>query len=622
MQKKILFCLVIAGLLYSPLLRAQNKGLDWTVYSSEQVLSIQNALQFMYSPSAKARLIINSINNTENRLNFNQEAKNSELNVGLELAHRNFLHTFSSNYITLFDNSDLEPSAYVNKTASIGYQLSYYPLDSLQIGIFSKGIIRNEQDRYVSNNLLSSDGYWLGSNVHYSAFSQNSAGGITANAERRKLNWESYDYANLGANYNFSGNYFTWNCLANYNYHNEDIYVLTSPEQDATRSNYLHTDNQLRHNISLSTNAQVFPNDFVQLEIRDDYNQRETSYSNNEIRNNTDYYNLAQLSLDYQILPGILWQNELAHTYAIKDYYYDLNTRNTENRHLGSRINWEYSEGDSLIAAYAIDLQLIKFPEDNNQWDNDLLSHNLRLGWKHYLHDRIVLGNWFGYGFSKDVYLDSLLSANNKRISSWKLSPECNILIGDRLAFFQSYQIRADYSDYIYQTGKSNTLYRQLGFQYDLVFDTYPLIARSLDTQWLKLPFRNSPDNAFMLDLGFAYEENQYAQEKQNYYELQTKNRRWTANIDFRHDIRTFYWSIAPQYSWGTWQELRIDFISACLFNNNSLLEVKLSPFIDDFTEIDPFTFAKFNAHKFFSFLKQCSEAADWRLSTTLKLRF
>lgn len=91
------------------------------------------------------------------------------------------------------------------------------------------------------------------------------------------------------------------------------------------------------------------------------------------------------------------------------------------------------------------------------------------------------------------------------------------------MAFFQSYQIRADYSDYIYQTGKSNTLYRQLGFQYDLVFDTYPLIARSLDTQWLKLPFRNSPDNAFMLDLGFAYEENQYAQESRTFMNYKPK---------------------------------------------------------------------------------------------------
>ena len=80
-------------------------------------------------------------------------------------------------------------------------------------------------------------------------------------------------------------------------------------------------------------------------------------------------------------------------------------------------------------------------------------------------------------------------------------------------SFFQTYQIRADYSDYIYNTGKNNTLYRQSGYQYNLVFDTFPLIARTLDPRWLELPFRNSPENAFMIDLGFAYEENQYAQQ-------------------------------------------------------------------------------------------------------------
>ncbi|MDD3607102.1 MAG: hypothetical protein PHE75_08075, partial [Candidatus Cloacimonas acidaminovorans] len=117
-------------------------------------------------------------------------------------------------------------------------------------------------------------------------------------------------------------------------------------------------------------------------------------------------------------------------------------------------------------------------------------------------------------------------------------------------------------------------------------------------------------------------EENQYAQKRKEFYELQTKNRRWTANIDFRYDIRTFYFSFSPQYSWGTWQELTFNLNSAWLFNNNSLLEFKLSPFIDDFEEIEPLSLHNFSINKFFRCVKQCSESADWRLSTTLKLRF
>jgi len=161
-----------------------------------------------------------------------------------------------------------------------------------------------------------------------------------------------------------------------------------------------------------------------------------------------------------------------------------------------------------------------------------------------------------------------------------------------------------------------------LGYQYNLVFDTFPLIARTLDPRWLELPFRNSPENAFMIDLGFAYEENQYAQQKQSYYELQTKNRRWTASIDFRHDIKNLYWTLSPQYTWGTWKELTFNLNSACLFNNNSLIEFKLAPFIDNFENIDSVSFHNFSANKFFKMVKQCSEAADWRLSTTLRLYF
>ncbi|HPX10459.1 MAG TPA: hypothetical protein PLK65_04610, partial [Candidatus Cloacimonas sp.] len=136
----------------------------------------------------------------ENRLNFNQEAKNADLNVCFQIARKKFLHTLSSGYLTFYDASDLEPSAYVNKTATMGYQINYTPAESLNIGVFSKSIFRNEQDRYVSGNLLSSNGYWLGSDIRYAAYFSNSEAGISTNAERKKMDWESFDFAQVNAN--------------------------------------------------------------------------------------------------------------------------------------------------------------------------------------------------------------------------------------------------------------------------------------------------------------------------------------------------------------------------------------------------------------------------------------
>ena len=200
MKKRILFFFLSLFLLCSPYCKAQTKGLDWTVYSSQQVLSIENTLRYRFYPAAKTSLVMNSKSNIENRLNFNQEAKNADLNVGLEVMSKRFMHTISSDYQTLYDNSDLEPSAYVNKTAILGYHPNYNPWDSLNTGIFSKGILRNEQDRYVSGYSLSSVGYWFGSNASYSTNILNSMAGLAANAESKKRNGKPLEQGNNQAN--------------------------------------------------------------------------------------------------------------------------------------------------------------------------------------------------------------------------------------------------------------------------------------------------------------------------------------------------------------------------------------------------------------------------------------
>jgi hypothetical protein len=279
--------------------------------------------------------------------------------------------------------------------------------------------------------------------------------------------------------------------------------------------------------------------------------------------------------------------SDASHSYAIKDFNYNLNTRHTENRHVGTKLSWEYSTADSLIIATNLDLQIIKFPDDNHRWDNDLLISNYRLGWKHYLHDRIKLGTWISYTEREDVYLDSLLSANNKYVRSYSLVPECQILLGDRIVLRQAYQLRADYSDYVYDTGKANSFYRQLGYKYNLVFDTFPFIARSQDVRWLSLPFRANVGSSFLVDLGYAYEENQYADKREDYYALHTKYRRYTATLSLRQDIRSFFWTLTPKYSWGTWKEYSAVFGWAWEFNNSSIFEFSLSPYAEDISQID-----------------------------------
>lgn len=587
MKKLNSFCLVSLWLLYSGLLLAQNQGLDFYLYSSDNVRSVENSLRYLFFPMANTSLSLQGQSYLENRLSFNQENKNATLGLEFSIRHKSLEHRLRTDYSTLFDASDLEPSPYVNKTAMLGYSLVFSPVDSLALSLAAKGILRREHDRYVAGEHLASQGFDLDSQARWGANLSQAAYGLSAGLQRSRLAWEAYDTARMNAYYNFANDLFSFASYSNYNYRKEDIYILQAPISDNYASYYSLSDTQMKKNLDVAGDLVITPLSFVQIQLSESYSQKETVYSQDSTRGSMDQTNLANGSVSFSLHPRLQWNTEAGHSYATKEYVNVQNTRYTETRRLSSRLAWEYADYDSLIALANLDLQIIQFPHDAHRWDNDLLSKSLRLGWKHYWSERIKLGGWVSLGRKEDVYLDSLLSSNNKVISSYALAPECSILFGDRLSFNQSYQVRAEYSDYLFQTGQENSFYRQLGFKYNLVFDTLPLIVRLQDPRWLKLPFRNSPHNAFQLDLGFAYEENQYAREKTDYYELFAKNKRWTGSLGIRHDIGAFFWNLVPKYSWGTWTEYSARLGCAWQFNNDSVVELSLAPYAEDLANVD-----------------------------------
>ncbi|MDD4310175.1 MAG: hypothetical protein PHO32_07325 [Candidatus Cloacimonetes bacterium] len=587
MTKRILFASVSLWLFFSSYLQAQTQGLDFYLYSSERVRIIENNLQYQFLPYAKLKMQISGQSSLENRLSFNQDSKQSALSVSFSLMQKSLLHSFSSDYQTIFDASDLEPSPYVNKTAILGYQLSYEPLDSMSLSLFSKGVFRREQDRYIANNFLPSQGYWIGGSARIFRDISSATASLSGSVARKKLAWEAFDLSQIGATLSLYSNYAIWDNNFGYNNRSEDIYSLNAPTISYPQSFYNLSDNQKRSSLYYYSTLQYDPDETINIIISNNYSQNRTNYSNSVIRNNADYQNQATARVAVQLLNSLSWSNDLNHSYAIKDYNYNLNTRHTETRQVSSKLSWEYANADSLIASLSLNLQKVEFPNDAHQWDNDFLSKNYRLGWKHYWHDRIRIGNWVGYSQREEVYLDSLLSSNNKSIQSFSINPDCLILLGDRMAFKQVYLLQADYGDYIYDTGKPNTFYRQLGFRYNLILDTFPFIARTQDPRWLTLPFRNSPNNALMVDLGYAYEENQYADQYGNVYKLHTKNRRYTANLGIRHDISSFFWTVTPTYSWGTWQEYALNFGCAWEFNHGSLIDFSLTPYAEELKSVD-----------------------------------
>ncbi|MDD2423442.1 MAG: hypothetical protein PHG34_04460 [Candidatus Cloacimonetes bacterium] len=596
-MKTTSFALAILLLSCSYSLFAQARGIEFYLYNSDNIRLLESNLGYQISPTEYSTMNITGQSSWEERLNFNQQTRRSLLGTRYSYHKYRLSHGLILNYESYFDASDFDPTAYINKNGNLGYELNWMIADSLSLSVQAHGLIRNEQDRYLVDNYLKSDGYELLSDASYRYESELLSAGISGNLDKKLMDWEAYQSASASAMMRWFFPKVYWDTSFNISHREEDIYNLfTGGAKQNT--NYYKQDVQNRNIMNVQSQVEYTPHELVNLSLSEYYSERRTRLDNSVVRNNGEFYNDLNLKLDYYVHPRITLSSEAAHQLAIKDFSYAANTRHVENRLLGASAAWQYSEQDSLITSLGINLQRTYFPRQDNRWDNDLRTRNLRLGWKHYYKEYIRLENWFTYSLREDVYLDSLLSANNHSLESFSFLPEIDILLGDRVALRQGYQIRADYTDYYYDTQRINKLYRQVGYHYNLIFDSYPYVARSGDDRWLQLPYRRNRGSAFLIDIGYSYEENQYADQVGEYYNINTKNRKYQASLNLKHDIGDFYYSLNPGYSWGTWIEYGLVAGASWSFNQGSYLEVTLSPVSEDLQKI------------------------NWRSSVNLSLRF
>lgn len=600
-MKLNLSCLVSIFSLCTGVLALQANAVEFYFSDSQSVRTTENNLQYRMSPLRSSLLQISGFTQTEERMNFNQKIRGSVLELAFSLERNRFQHIFQSGYEYHYDANELIPEyqPYQNKTAYLGYALTFDPVDSLRLEAGVKGYLRTEEDRYVLSNTLHSQGYQITCRAQYGREILAIQTGLGLDLDRKRLDWEYYQTAALSAYLNRASEGFAFNNQLSISTRQDSLYMLGQSALDSGRGFYSVYDRQKRNSLAYSGILEYSSGDALQVTAQEFYTQRITGFDTNIVRNNADYLNQATLKINALPWRTISWQNTLQHSYDIKDFNYTRNTRHTETRGLGSVLAWEYTQGDSLLAGFGVDLQRTSFPDDENNWDNDLRNIRLRLGNVHYWHQRIKVSNRLNWNVTDDIYVKSLLSSNNKQTSSLTYNPECAILVGDRVLFNQTYLIRADYTRYVYDAEKRG-LYRQLNLKYNLVFDSFPFIARSSDLRWMLLPYRTKGDNAFLTDFSFAFEQNEYADYNLDteHYLINFKNQRYTAALTLKHDIRDIYYIIQPKYSWGTWTEYNLLLGLAWKFNNDSLLEFSLNP------------------------LGETLDSLDWRTSVNLNLQF
>ncbi len=568
------------------LLMAQTNLLEFGLSSGRSSRETDSNFLYQMQPFAESQLQIKAQNHSEKRLNFSQNSRQSLLGLDFALQRGWLLHGLTSGFDYLQDSSQLEAdlNPYRSKTGYLGYWLEFSPLDSLSFELGAKGLIRSEEDRYIQDAKLNSDGWQGHARAQASMELWNSWTGVNLSYERKKMDWESQQNAGLNLFFNHHSPKLVINNNFSLGSQEDDIYELLSG--DGGRGFYEFKDSQKRGNLTYNAILEYLPWAFLTLELQESFGKRNVELSQSTARNSSDLNNQSSLSLKLEPINSLAWENSFAHYYGLKRFSSGQNTRHSENRTLNSILKWEYIDGDTLSAGFNLDLQRNTFPDDGNRWDNDLRHTRLSLGNAHYWKDRLKLGVHAFWNLTDDVYLDSLLSANCKQTSTYVLTPEIALLVGDRLLFNQHYQVRADYTQYRFGTAPQ-TFYRQLEVEYKLVFDSFPYAARSQDRRWLLLPYRSGDGSAFVADLSFGFEHNEYADFDQDAYAINFKNDRYTAGLSFKHDINSLYYIIQPRYSWGTWTEYGVLFGLAWQFNESSLLEFSLNPVGSNLNDLD-----------------------------------
>lgn len=457
--------LLLSALCFSlilPGLAAQANLLDFSFSGSKSSRNLENNLQYQMSPFKASLLQISAMSFSEQRLNFSQISRRSQLGLDLSLDRQNLIHKIQSGYVYLYDSSELDANfqPYRNKTGFLGYTLDFLPTDSLLFEAGVQGLIRSEEDRYLLGSRLNSDGYLFHGKAAAGTEIWNTRTGLSASYERKLMDWEYYQTGSLTAYLNHQSSSVLFNNSFSLSRREDDIYILLPDEAASGRGAYSLDDSQQRSNIIYSGILEYQPWEMLKLSLQEDFSKRITDLTENTVRNSSDLNNQSSVSLELTPISNLGWESTFSHGYSLKQFSTAQNSRNTENRFLSTALNWEYSNSDTLSAGFTVDLQRSSFPDDGNRWDNDLRHIRISLANSHYWKERLKISNRFYWNVTDDVYLNGLLSGNNKQTASYVYNPEIALLIGDRLLFNQKYLLRADYTEYMYYPAEK-AFYRQ-----------------------------------------------------------------------------------------------------------------------------------------------------------------
>ncbi|MCB5249922.1 MAG: hypothetical protein RBS16_04800 [Candidatus Cloacimonadales bacterium] len=286
-------------------------------------------------------------------------------------------------------------------------------------------------------------------------------------------------------------------------------------------------------------------------------------------RNNFDYNkNRENRTLEQFIDSSIQNDNQyfsivfgVQNGYAKRYINVNKQDRKTLDKSIYSNIKINQSIIDSINVVLSVLLTQNFHSEAFKMLDNDRQIQIGSLYLQEQLNSIVMLKSTFSIQRNHEVYIDKSLSSNNNRKTTYILQPEIVSSITEKIQLFNSYNLKANYENYIWNEHINDRYYRRLSAEYG----------------FKAIRLNSNPESS--VQISSIYETNETAERQSSQWYKNSQNIIRTYAVKLKMYKDNFDYQVEPQLKYHFKKhEIDIMFNMNWHYATNSFIRVNINP--------------------------------------------
>lgn len=289
---------------------------------------------------------------------------------------------------------------------------------------------------------------------------------------------------------------------SSFNRFDRKIFVLYEMTDRQTRSEY-SMDNQL--GIVLNTGAEIHINNVNRF--------LDNSMTASTFRIFSEWDNRFSLSTKIPIDP--IEVNLKGETGKVdKNYSEGFNSRKIERKSLTVKLSYYITHSDSLVYVNDTGLNQTFYNDPEVKLDNDQFYQNNSITFYINSFETILFSTIFSLNTRQEIFIDSMMSASNKKKESYNIIPRLTIFLHNNLKLLQEYHLRADYDKFEWKEKFNDRLYRMFSADYRWEYSSGGFLYKKHNEPnfgvFLSYRYLHNNTGDYIDDKYYIYTENKY----------------------------------------------------------------------------------------------------------------